>query len=174
MEKIKYKTTGFVEYGSGCHFWHAQPWLGSHRSVNLNITTFFLTIDAILARDSQLPPNLFLHCDAGDGNWDNPQAVLFAMCVQMDLVSTLIVHRNPVALAVGGQLFPIPRAYFLVVILYAAKVLDMTMTPECVAAGCAHARYRRRVLVYPVSGLQRPPRAPRARLDYTGCTYRVV
>jgi hypothetical protein len=97
MEKIKFKTTGFVEFGHGVHFWHAQPWLGSHRSVNLNITTFFLTVDAILGREGKLSSQMFAHCDAGDGNWDDAQCVLFAMTVQADLVRVLIVHRSPVA-----------------------------------------------------------------------------
>ena len=60
MENIKFKTTGFVEYGKGCHFWHAQPWLTSHRSISLNMSCLLFTIDAILERDGELRKNLFL------------------------------------------------------------------------------------------------------------------
>eukprot|EP01052_Picozoa_sp_SAG31_P021666 SAG31_NODE_1687_length_7529_cov_2.104172_1_plen_317_part_10 len=97
MEKIKFKTTGFVEYGKGCHFWHAQPWLGAHRSVSLNMSCLLFTICAILERDGELRKNLFLHCDGGDGNWDDCQCVAMAILVQCDAVEELICHRLPVA-----------------------------------------------------------------------------
>ena len=96
-ETIKFKTTGLVEFGRGCHFLHAHPWLACHRSVNLNMTALLLTLSAILERDGKLDPNLFLQCDAGDGNWDDGQIVMLAILVQVDMVEVLVVHRSPVA-----------------------------------------------------------------------------
>ena len=97
LEMVKFKTTGFVEFGRGCHFWHCHPWIGCHRSVNLNVTTLLMTLVAILERDGKLDPNLFLQCDAGDGNWDDGQIVMLAILVQVDMVNVLMVHRSPVA-----------------------------------------------------------------------------
>ena len=97
LEMVKFKTTGFVEFGRGSNFWHCHPWVGCHRSVNLNVTALLMTLAAILERDEKLDPNLFLQCDAGDGNWDDGQIVMLAILVQVDMVNVLMVHRSPVA-----------------------------------------------------------------------------
>ena len=61
------------------------------------MSCLLFTICAILERDGQLRNNLFLHCDGGDGNWDDSQCVAMAILVQCDMVEEMICHRLPVA-----------------------------------------------------------------------------
>lgn len=93
---IPWKTTGFVEFGKGLHFEHAQPWLACHSSMNLNFTCIWKTMGRMLEADT-LRPACFWNCDGGDANWADQACIMAAAFVQVDMFESLIVHRHPVA-----------------------------------------------------------------------------